>query len=243
MNKDTKIAIILGSLFVVIILAIIIGLSIENKKITANTISELENQLEEKGRLTLTQEAQLEELAEVTCKDVQIPYDAQEEYTEQEPYSEEICEYVNLQYSKINEGWDYSTCANYDSICYEENWLGICTNEETFCSEKLLSYSADINNQDDEGGNWELEIKFYIDDELYRTKEISNYLYPETTETFTGRYLVQSNNPEGDANQNFGAVAIVKTIPEKQKCEMVTQYKTVTKYRTITKYRTETVCE
>ncbi len=239
-NKNYK---IISIIFVILILVITIGITLNNRRITANTIADLENELKEKGNLTLEQERELEKLADVKCKEVQVPYDAQEEYAEQEPYSEEVCKMIDLQYSKINNKWDYNNCLNYDTICYEENWLGMCKDEETFCSERELSYSVDINNQDNKGGMWKVEIRFYMNNQPYETKEISNYLYPQTTETFTGIHTIYGNNPEGDANQNFGALAVVVSIPQKQECETVTKYRTITKTRTVTKYREETVCE
>lgn len=286
-----------SSVFIIILVSVIVlslictGVYMNNKQriITGNTINNLEEQilkqnniLEEQEKLTEEQkieaevvkkelESQIEELAKVTCKDIEVPYDAKEEYTEQEPYSkteeyyesepyvEEECEMVALTYSKTGDGWDYSSCIDYDSVCYEghNNFWGtwICDDEETFCTEKRLSYSVDINNLDDVGGSWIVKVKFYIDNELYETKEITQYLYPQTTKTFTGKLTVYSDSPSGDANQGFGASASVFSVPEKEVCEtvtnyhdvlktrQVTDYKTVTKTRTITKYRTETICE
>lgn len=232
------------------ILSIFTGVYLHNKEqktITGRAIVDLEKQLEEQGKLTAEQERQLEELAEVTCKKVQVPYEAQESYEEQEPYTTEECETINLEYSKTNEEWDYSDCVDYDTICHtgHNNFWGnwVCDDEETFCVERKLSYSIDINNQDSKNGIWGVEIKFYLDGELYEKKEMTQLIYPKTSKTFTGMHVVYSDSPSGDANQGVGATSFVTSIPTKTICETVTKYRAVTKYRTITKYKTETICE
>ncbi|GAF71621.1 unnamed protein product, partial [marine sediment metagenome] len=74
--------IVMSIIFLGIIGIVYYNYNEEQKTITGRAIADLESQLEEQGKLTAEQERQLEELAEVTCRDVQIPYDAQESYTE-----------------------------------------------------------------------------------------------------------------------------------------------------------------
>ncbi len=213
MNKDTKIALLLGGIFVLIVIVVIISISINNKNITANTIADLEKKLDEQGELTAEQEAKLEELAKVTCKEVQVPYDAQEAYTEQEPYTEEVCDNLNLIYKK-----DTGSCMQYD--------------DNFFSEDEPAKYDCTITNLDNQAGTFFMEIGFYMDGQ--KIVETQNkYIYPQSSGTFYTEKMAYIDS----------CYCSVTSIPTKQECEMVTKYKTVTKYRTVTKYKTETICE
>ncbi|MEK6897947.1 MAG: hypothetical protein AABX28_01165 [Nanoarchaeota archaeon] len=186
----------------------------DQKSITANTISELERQLEEQGQLTDEQERQLEELAQVTCKEVQVPYDAQEAYTEQEPYADEVCENIALAYNKID-----NYCTNFD--------------DNILFDDEPAKYSVTINNLDSENGGWfYADIGFYIGEQVVKESQ-QEYIYPSSSATF---YTERMSYIES-------CYFTITELPEKQECETVTKYQTITKYRTITKYKTETVCE
>ena len=215
------------------------------KTITANAIANLENQLDEQGQLTIDQKRELEELKQVTCRDVQVPYDDLEYYTEQEPYIDTVCE--NEYLVKSIENFDYlgDTCLQEEEECIDY-FLGVCTNKKTYCVKKTASCSLDLRNLDSqEGGTW--KIKFDIKDSsktIIKSSEVSEYLYPQTTETIYGEITITSEGENGQANipLNWCGYTVLEN-PEKTVCEDVTKYKTVTKSRTITKYKTETVCE
>lgn len=186
----------------------------ENQKtITANTIKDLEQKLEEQGELTKEQERQLEELAQVTCKEVQVPYDALEEYTEQEPYAEDVCEDINIIYKKDN-----GAC-----IQYKDNF---------FADDEPARYDCTITNLDNQAGTFYMEIGFYISGQ--KITEVQNkYVYPQSSQTFSIQKMAQIDS----------CYCVITSIPTKQECETITNYRTIVKTRTITKYRTETLCE
>ena len=213
--------IILG---IVLIIGIFIIVSSKNSKTTGNVVNS-EN-----------------EDATKSCKDIQVPYDYLEEYQETVPYSDRECESKNLVYSATNEKWDYSTCNQQSEVCYEKHWYGD-SDCHTFCSDKSLSYSVDINNLDEEQGSWVVNIYFYKQNNLYKTVPITQFLYPKTTKTCTGAFRVTGDSPAGDANQEYSAGYNIQSIPSKQVCRDVTKYQEVTKTRTVTRYRTEQKCE
>lgn len=212
MNKaSTKLAI--GIILAVIVCTTFLALYLNHKSITTNAISNLERQLEEQGELTTEQEKQLEELAKVTCKEIQVPYDAQESYTEQEPYSDEVCENVNLIYKKEN-----GNCVQYS--------------DKFFADDKPASYSCTITNLDTHGGVFSVEMGFVIDGQnLVETQ--NKYIYPQSYEIFYAQKMAYVDN----------CICYITSIPTKQECETITRYRPVTMYRTVTKYRTETICE
>ena len=183
------------------------------KSVTANVISDLERQLEEQGSLTAEQERKLEELAQVTCKEVQIPYDAQESYTEQEPYLDEKCTTTNLVYSA-----DYSECSF-------GGW---------FSDPRVI---VAVNNLDSsKGGSFIFWVGFNLKDGNKVGQEVTQYIYPLSSEQFQYTAGIDSDNIDS-------CQYIPKNIPTKTNCETITSYQPVIKYRTVTKYRTETICE
>ncbi len=217
MNKkgiDAVIGIVIALVVLIVFGGIYYAYNQNQKSITANAIAELERQLEEQGELTSEQERKLEDLAKVTCKEVQVPYDAQESYTEQEPYSSEECESVSLAYNQMS-----NYCNNYKDNFFADN--------------EPAKYSVTINNLDSEkGGLFIADIGFTISGQTV-TESQQKYIYPDSSETF---YVERMANIDG-------CYFIMTSVPEKQTCKTVTKYQTVTKYRTVTKYKTETVCE
>ena len=208
-------ALIVGLLLVLVIVGSVSLIFYNNQKtITSNAIKNLEDQLEEQGQLTNEQERELEELAKVTCKDVQVPYDAKEEYTEKEPYSDEVCEDIPLAYNKVK-----NYCSNYvDNLIFED---------------EPAKYSITVNNLDPEkGGIFIADIGFIIDGQTVKTEQ-RVLIEPQSSHSFYAEQMAEVDNCHFN----------IKEVPTKQECETVTKYKSVTKYRTITKYRTETICE
>jgi len=235
----------------------------EQKSITGQAISNLESQLKSQERILEEQEQlseegiasaeqkiaraeaerrklidEIEELSETTCRDVQVPYEDKEAYTEQEPYlrtegyyeSEpyivEECEDVALAYNKVA-----GSCTQYK--------------DHLFTNDEPATYSYTINNLDSEkGGIFIVGIGFRIGGQLV-IEEQSKYIEPSSSHTFYTEKLAKIENC------SFSIVSkptkeICETLTKYQdvlKTREVTDYKTVTKYRTITKYRTETVCD
>jgi hypothetical protein len=210
----------------IIILAIVAIVAFTNNSSTGNAISNLNS--------------------EKVCKEVQVPYDYIEEYQETVPYTDTECETKNLAYNVENFVMDYNTCNEYQDIC-NKYILGICSDKTTFCVDKSVSCSLDLRNLDtEEQGSWTIRFSFYetgTTNLIIDSKDVIQFLYPQTTKTFTGISRIQSEGVDGDANKQITCSYIRETIPTKQICKDVTKYKEVTKTRTVTRYRTEEKCE
>jgi len=213
-TRETKIFLITFGAVILLLGGILSYISYsDNKTATANTILNLEKQLEEQGQLSKDQEKKLEELAEVNCKEMQIPYDALEEYAEQEPYTDTLCENINLVYKN-----EKGTCTQY-----EDNF---------FSSDTPSTYSCTIANLDNEAGYFSIDIGFNIDGQTLGENQ-TQYIYPQSSQTFYAQKMAYIDS----------CYCLITSVPTKQECETVTRYRTVTKTRTVTKYRTETICE
>ena len=221
MNKaQTRFNGILFILGILIVICIIVILAIViNPDITGNFVRAFQN-----------------------CRDVQVPYEKQVTDSKTVQYTEQECESKNLIYSATNEKWDYSTCNKQSEVCYEKHWYGD-SDCHTFCSDKSLSYSVNINNLDEEQGSWKVSIYFYKQGTLYKTIPITQFLYPKTTKTFTGAFSVTGDSPAGDANQEYSAGYNIQYIPTKQICRDVIKYKEVPETKTIIEYKTEEKCD
>ena len=148
------------------------------------------------------------------CREVQVPYEAQEEYSEQEPYIDTSCEYKDYVYA--------------------------IENQKVSKEGGMLKLEYDFVNRDNEkfffkgGATWIInnEVVYFKD---YDPETCCNYeVYPGSRVTVT-KYF---ENPSAQQTGRYNVV-----VPQKQVCEEVTRYRTTTKYRTVTKYRTETQCE
>lgn len=161
------------------------------------------------------------------CRDVNVPYEAQEEYmkteyyTETVPYTDEECEDKQLIY-KMEKG----SCQDRQSGLFG---LG----------DKPAKYSCEITNLDSEGGTFSVTIGFITEDNQELEKSLNKYIYPQSTETFSY---------EVDAGINR-CYCSEKSIPTKQICRDVIKYREVqrerqvTAYRPVTKYKTEQKCD
>ncbi|MCK9568035.1 hypothetical protein M0R72_03715 [Candidatus Pacearchaeota archaeon] len=148
-----------------------------------------------------------------TCKEVQVPYDYIEEYSETVPYTEEECESQELVYKK-----ETGTC-----LQRKDNF---------FSEDEPAKYDCTITNLDDEAGVFSITIGFNVGNE--RLEETQNkYIYPQSSETFI---------VEKDATID-SCYCYENSIPSKQVCKDVTKYKEVIKTRTVTRYKTEEQCE
>ena len=192
-----------------------------------------------------------------TCKNIQVPYDSQEEYlkteqyTESVPYTAQECIPKELPYSIENFHITESICNQDQDIC-NKYFLGFCTDKTTFCIDKTVSCSLDIKNVDSsERGIWGIQFNFYVagTSNIIKTTNSMNYLvYPQGSNTAGGNTRITSSGVSGDANQRITCSYNVVNTPTKQVCKDVLKYKDVPKerqvtaYRPVTKYRNEQKC-
>lgn len=154
------------------------------------------------------------------CKEVQIPYEAQEKYTDKEPYETVECH---------KEEFDH---AIFISSCSDSSLLGIVP----------AIAKCKIRNNENEVGLFMIKAGFACNKGCtngcysYASKLLTVYAYG--TETFT-----QTDSNIHIAQDECKCVCEVTDAPTKQICENVVKYRDVTKYRTVIKYRTEEKCE
>lgn len=150
--------------------------------------------------------------SKIVCRDAQVPYDYQEEYTETVPYTDQECESRELVYKK-----DTGSCIQRD--------------DNFFADDVPAKYSCTITNLDTEAGTFSMKIGFNVNGEqLFETQQ--KYIYPQSSESF-------SVSRDASISSCFCSET---SIPTKQVCRDVIKYKDVAKYRTITKYKTEQQC-
>lgn len=221
--KNNALPIIL-TIVTIIVVVVLVLILLNNKSPTGNVVNEGNQQ---------------------TCKDVQVPYDYLEEYQETVPYTDTECETKDIPYNIENFVMDSNTCNEYQDIC-NKYIIGICSDKTTFCVDKSVSCSLDLRNLDtEEQGSWIIRFSFYESgtSSIIDSKDVSQFLYPQTTKKFTGVARIQSTGVDGDANKQITCSYIRATIPTKQICRDITKYQEVTKTRTVTRYRTEEKCE
>jgi hypothetical protein len=148
-----------------------------------------------------------------TCKDVQIPYDYLEEYSETVPYTDKECEQQRLVYKR-----DEGTC-----LQRKDNF---------FSADEPAKYDCTMTNLDTEGGVFSIRIGFNVNGQQLEETQ-SRYIYPQSSEKFT---------IERDATIT-SCYCIEENTPTKQVCRDVTKYRDVIKTRTVTRYRMEQQCE
>ena len=158
------------------------------------------------------------------CRDVQVPYEAQEGYmkteyyTETVPYTDRECENKFLIYKKVT-----GNCEDRKSGLFG---LG----------DQPAKYSCTITNLDNEGGTFSMKIGFNVGSQKLENTQ-SKYVYPQSSETF---------NYQVDAS--IDSCYCAEQVPTKQVCRDVIKYKDVQKerqvtaYKPVTKYRTEQRC-
>ncbi len=191
------------------------------------------------------------------CRNVQVPYESQEEYmkteyyTESVPYTDTECENKNIAYSINNFRLVANNCNKEQDVC-NKYFLGICSDKTTFCVDRTISCSLELRNLDsEERGVWTVHFNFY---EVGTSKSIdsddsSNLVYAQTTNTIMGVARIISSGVEGNANKQLSCSYTVSNIPTKQVCKDVIKYREVqrerqvTAYRPVTKYKTEQKCD
>lgn len=180
------------------------------------------------------------------CRDVQVPYDYLEQYSETVPYTDRVCESKNLPYSVDQFVMIKNDCTDRDCKDSDKILGLVCPNQ--FCTDKTVSCSLILKNLDNEqSGVWVTKFVFTTQGtsltKQIKTEDVSSSLYPQTQETIVGTARIQSFGVDGDANKDITCAYTTTTIPTKQVCRDVTKYKEVTKTRTVTRYRTENKCE
>lgn len=173
------------------------------------------------------------------CANVQVPYDAQEEYTEQVPYADQECN-----------SRQYDAKAGYvSSDGQKSEWLiwslyAESTDLNGIKTEEPLSGTAPyqwyITNYENKLGEFEIRVNYvdnsndYLDSLSYGKIKVG----PKETETGPVSFTyIYDNKPRGASGFYLFLVA-----PILEECNSITKYQSVPKSRTITKYRTEYKC-
>jgi len=198
-------------IFAVLILGIFLITKISNNE-TGNVISSTNSPSQSSSTLTQNNPPTTNK----NCHDVQVPYTAN------------VCNPQNLEYSVTNAHWTPYQCNKQSKYC-TGSFLGIATNCTNFCADQTLTYSIDVNNLDSQSGTFTFNINFYSPDKtLYKTIPLTQSLYPQTTQSFIGTFEITSDSPTGDANKMYSATYQEVSIPTKQVCQYVTNYRTET---------------
>jgi hypothetical protein len=142
------------------------------------------------------------------CKDVQVPYNDIEYYTESEPYTDQECQTKNLVY-KV----EYKQCSPY----------------LLFVPAKSIITVTNLDNEN--GGTFTFWVGFKLKDGNQIGKETSQYIYPASSADFS----YESNNADIDTC-NYNSISIptkqvcqyVTKFREVQKSRTVVKYKTET---------------
>ena len=162
------------------------------------------------------------------CRDVQIPYEAQQEYTEQEPYSDQQCTTEEFSYS-VNSDYDTNSYPHEGKIRYDINFK--------------------ITNNEDQAGGFKYQRHFRTLQEDYGCKSSwDNVPYEENPENWESMYIYAKSTQTIQCNLLLNSgVEYTSYLPQvvpptKQDCQTITKYRETTKTRTVTKYRTEQQC-
>lgn len=161
-----------------------------------------------------------QEARQQNCVDVQIPYQDNEQYIEQEPYQTVEC---NLK--------DFSYNAQVSS-CRDSSLIGI------------ISAKAEcvIKNNENEPGLFSVRAGFRCNkgctNGCYSTGEQIITVYSQETKSYE-----HTDSNIHIAQDECRCICEVTKVPQKQVCENVVKYKPVEKSRVVTKYRTEQRCD
>lgn len=196
------------------------------------------------------------------CRDVQVPYQDTETYSEQEaytkteyytervPYTDKECESKELTYS-ITDFVSSGSCVQQEERCIKYI-LGLCTQKETYCITKYVDVSLNLRNLDTERGNWGIRFNQFLDGQASNSIDTSTFLYPQTSESVSRRFTISG---ETDCKKRNTYSYSVTSTPKKQVCRdvikykdeqrtrQVTAYRPVDKTRPVTNYRTEQRCD
>ncbi|MEK6885614.1 MAG: hypothetical protein AABX17_01455 [Nanoarchaeota archaeon] len=182
-----------------------------------------------------------------TCKDVQVPYEEQEEYTDTVPYTAQDCNYITplykTEYIDVSSNCIQQECESYAQVCIEKNFWGNCISygQGSCQSYKCVKYQqtcgVKITNQERQGTYFNLNLQVYNYDSQQRTSVRIENLWVSALDSnqasWSFTYL---------PTDRMGCVYDFVDSPQIQECKDTIKYRDMTKTRTITKYRTENVC-
>ncbi|MBI2675409.1 MAG: hypothetical protein HYX24_03055 [Candidatus Aenigmarchaeota archaeon] len=209
------------------------------------------------GGVTAEKASQTQYVPTVTpnCKDAQVPYQEQEEYTKTEYYSETVpytdreCESKKLVYSITDFAIKSQICNKKIEECIKYlPIIGTCTEKINYCIDRQVVCSVKVNNFDDEPGTWTVRFDFYKDgsNNIIGSDTRNIFVYPHDTTEAGG---LTSITEKELLTTTYTCTRVVTVEPTKQVCRDVTKYKQVQKekqvtaYRPVTKYRTEQKCD
>jgi hypothetical protein len=160
------------------------------------------------------------------CKEVQVPFLAEEDYVESVPYSEQECALKSFVYSASNFSFSSSECLQQT---------------ETYCLNRKVTCSIVLTNFEEERGTLAVDFTFYPKGSniSYGKSSSSQFIYPKTSSIILGTYNIQVSEP---FNATHECAYNITYEPKKQTCQAVTKYKDVNRTKTITEYRTEQIC-
>ena len=104
------------------------------------------------------------ELQKPNCRDVQVPYESQEEYvkteyyTETVPYTDQECEYKDLVHSITDFTFVSSVCNKQEEVCHKSYPVIGCVDKTTYCVDRTITCSVKLDNYDDERGSWDIKL-------------------------------------------------------------------------------------
>ena len=169
---------------------------------------------------------------------IPFSYSATEIYYEQNPYTTQDCQNVNLKFA-----WEMKApitnclnneCESYKSVCTNTNFWGNCLTYSQVCqSSKCTKYEAicslEITNVDDTAGSW--TVNGYATDSKLNTEfidSVSIYVQPSKTEIASWKFdYLPENVKQCDVNSISPST--------KQVCKDKIAYNTLQKERAIIK--------
>lgn len=189
----------LYAVIMVLVVFVIVLLFLFANRPTGNTVN--------LGQENQEDNVQTQQQAQISCKDVQVPYDYLEEYQETVPYTDRECENQNLVY-KVERG----SCTTRKS--------------HIFSADDPAEYSCTITNLDTEGGTFSMNIGFNIQGQQLKETQ-SKYIYPQSSETF-------SIQRDASVDSCFCSEIIPtkQVCRDVTRYQEVTKTRTVTRYRT-----------
>mgnify|MGYP006272907321 CR=1 FL=1 len=147
-----------------------------------------------------------------TCKEVKVPYQATEEYTERVPYQATEEYDIKLKYEVVDR---YKKTTNKGFDVWAQSIV-------------------EVRNVDSETGKFSVISTFETLRDGETSRRSTQYIMPGETKTFVHEYDV-------DFNEDFDVYTKI-IPGEKTMTREVTKYRTVTKTKTVTKYRMEEKC-
>lgn len=184
------------------------------------------------------------------CRNVQVPYNETGYTTVSEPYTENICDDVNMvykeSYSSITNSKDciQQECISYTQVCSKKNFWGNCveyTNgncENYRCIKYKINCGVKITNQEKQPLIYSLNLESYN----YDTKQASIvkvqdvYVAPLDTAEYLWDFTALPTD-------RLGCIYVSNSAPTMKNCHDVINYHDVPKTVVVTKYRTEQQCD